>query len=350
MANLLFLSALFAVSSALFYWGFKHLPAAQWQIMAAVPSRQQHDGTWHGINLTYYGFFNASACTFSCALIVVLMSSVNVPTLATLGIVGALLVICIPAAKIVARLVERKASTFTIGGASFVGILCLPWIVLLFNVLLGPRIAFSVPAVQLMSAAAIAYCFGEAFGRLACISFGCCYGKLLWHAPQPLHYILRRCCFVFRGHTKKVAYEANLTDRPLIPIQAVTAIVFSAAGLVGLALFLEASWTAAVVVPVVVTQVWRVISETLRADYRGNGSFSAYQFMALCALIYTLIVLCLINPASLDQPNITMGLSVLLKAPVLVLLEGLWLMLFVYLGRSSVTEARMSFHVVKERI
>src|SRR5215467_997808 len=133
MANFVLLATLIAFFSVLFAWAFRNLPSEHWQIIAAVPSQRRQDGSWHGINLTYYGFFNASACVFSCATIVVLMGSVNVPVAATLSITCLLLLICFPAAKIVARLVERKSSTFTVGGSSFVGIVLLPWIIRAFN-------------------------------------------------------------------------------------------------------------------------------------------------------------------------------------------------------------------------
>src|SRR5215510_14513610 len=213
MAILISLLILVAFFSSLFYWAFRNLPAEHWQIIAAVPFKRRDDGTWHGVNLTYYGFFNATACVFSCATILMLMGSVKVSLAATLAITCLLLIICFPAAKIVARLVERKSSTFTIGGASFVGILLLPWIIYAFNSFAGPRFHLTASMTPMLAAVAIAYAFGEAFGRLACISFGCCYGKLLWQTPQSLQRILRRYCFVFRGETKKVAYEANLIGR-----------------------------------------------------------------------------------------------------------------------------------------
>src|SRR5262245_57721512 len=172
MSSSMFLLALASFFVVLFHWGFRHLPAADWQIMATIPAQQRLDGSWQGVNLTYYGLFNANACVFSCAMILLLMASIDVPVTATLSVTAALLLICIPAAKIVARLVEKKPSTFTVGGASFVGILLLPWITFSFNSLLGTRLGMRVPIVQTLAAAAIAYAFGEAFGRLACISFG----------------------------------------------------------------------------------------------------------------------------------------------------------------------------------
>src|SRR5262245_6810870 len=148
MANFVFLAALITFFSTLFYWAFRNLPAENWQIMAAVPFQRREDGTWAGVNLTYYGFFNASACVFSCATLITLMGSVGVPIVTTLSITSVLLLICLPAAKIVARIVERKSATFTVGGASFVGIVLLPWIIQLFNSLAGERFGLRLPAAQ----------------------------------------------------------------------------------------------------------------------------------------------------------------------------------------------------------
>lgn len=59
MTNFVFLATLIAFFSSLFYWAFRNLPAEEWQIIAAVPFKRREDGTWTGVNLTYYGFFNA---------------------------------------------------------------------------------------------------------------------------------------------------------------------------------------------------------------------------------------------------------------------------------------------------
>jgi len=350
MAILILLLVLVAFFTSLFYWAFRNLPAEHWQIIAAVPFKRHDDGTWHGINLTYYGFFNASACVFSCATVLMLMGSVNVPVAATLSITCLLLLICFPAAKIVARLVERKSSTFTVGGSSFVGILLLPWIIYAFNSFAGPRFNLTVPTTQMLAAVAIAYAFGEAFGRLACISFGCCYGKQVWQTPEVLQKILHRFCFVFSGETKKVAYEANLIGRPLVPIQAVTAIISTLAGLSGVYFFLQSRWITALLVPLIVTQIWRIVSETLRADYRGGGRISTYQVMATVAIVYSLAWMVFLDSAPGISPIVVNGLRAVANTPVLLLLELLWVLIFLYMGRSSVTAARISFHVVRERI
>jgi hypothetical protein len=350
MTTPIVLSALVAFFVVLFYWAFRNLPAEHWQIIAAVPSQRREDGTWNGINLTYYGFFNASACVFSCATVFTLMGSVEVPGITTVLIICLLLLVCLPAAKLLARIIERKSSTFTIGGASFVGVVLLPLIIQAFNSFAAESFGLAIPPKQTLAAVAIAYAFGEAFGRLACISFGCCYGKLLWQAPLRLQKVLRRFCFTFSGDTKKVAYEADLLQRPLIPIQAATAIISALAGISGLFFFLNSQWTTAMLLPIVVTQVWRVISELLRADYRGGGRISAYQLMAIAALVYSLGWATFLHATPSMRPNVLLGLRNLFNAPVILFLEILWLAIFLYMGRSSVTGATLSFHVVREKI
>src|SRR5262245_3271087 len=170
MSNILFVLALATFFSILFSWGFRKLPRDDWQFMAAVPLHRVGHGNWRGLNLTYYGFFNASACVFSCAMVMLLLGSIDVPLLASLSVVITLLLVCIPAAKIIARLVEGKRYTFTVAGASFVGFVILPLLVPTFNSVVGSRFGVRVPFVQMLAAIAIAYAFGEALGRLACIS------------------------------------------------------------------------------------------------------------------------------------------------------------------------------------
>ena len=141
-----------------------------------------------------------------------------------------------------------------------------------------------------MAALAAAYALGEGIGRLACISFGCCYGKPM----DEVHPLLRRLfagrAFVFTGATKKIAYADGLQGREIFPVQAVTATIYCAAALIGVYLFLKGYFRAAFLVPLLATQLWRFVSEFARADYRGRGRISAYQKMALAAAAYGLAV------------------------------------------------------------
>ncbi len=107
-------------------WAFKRLPDERWQMLAAVPLRKYPDGTWSGVNLTWYGFFSATAYTAAVAVLIILMGAMGTPAAAIAAMAIAVLAICIPAASIIARLVERKRHVLTVGGAAFAGIIAIP--------------------------------------------------------------------------------------------------------------------------------------------------------------------------------------------------------------------------------
>ena len=54
-----------------------------------------------------------------------------------------------------------------------------PWIALGLNRWLPGLDDGSLPVLPTLAALAVGYAFGEGIGRLACISYGCCYGKPL---------------------------------------------------------------------------------------------------------------------------------------------------------------------------
>ena len=107
-------------------WAFKRLPDERWQFLASVPIIKDAGGRWHGLNFTYYGLLTANALVFGVGLLIVLLGSLHVPTTVTVALILAVLLLCLPAAKWVARLVEGKSCTFTIAGAFFVGIFVTP--------------------------------------------------------------------------------------------------------------------------------------------------------------------------------------------------------------------------------
>jgi len=161
------------------------------------------DGIWQGINLTYYGFFNAVAYLFAVALFLIMTGSLSITIVGALSVVLPVLAICMPAARFIARLVEKKQHTFSVGGASFTGILIAPWIIKVVNLSLGKWLGFHMPVGETLAAMFIAYAFGEGLGRLACISFGCCYGKPLSACSPLMKRIFRQWNFVFWGSDKE---------------------------------------------------------------------------------------------------------------------------------------------------
>ena len=100
----------------------------------------------------------------------------------------------------------------------------------------------------------------------------------------------------------------------------------------------------------IATQGWRSLSETLRADYRGEGRISAYQIMGLVGVVYAIIVACFLAHEPVGVPDLTAGLKSLWSPALILFLQGIWITIFLYTGRSTVTGATLSFHVHHERI
>lgn len=349
MNPLAFVLILAVLLAAVLAWAFRTLPAERWQILAALPRAREGPGAWSGLNLTWYGLLVASACTAASALFLLLMASSGDAPRLSLLLVVAIMVPALPAAKLIARAVEQRKHTITVAGAAFVGLLLTPAAVLLLEALPGtpPR-----PERLLLVLAAVcaAFALGEGLGRLACISFGCCYGKPL-HTLGPL---LRRLsgpvAFVFEGPTKKAVYASGLGGVPVLPVQAVTATVLVATSLAGTLLFLQGRVLASLLLAGLLSQGWRLLSETLRADHRGGGRLSAYQGMALLACGWIGLLAWLTPPGPAPRLNLAAGLAALWDPAVLLALQVLWVVVFLHTGRSMVTGSQLRFHVHADRI
>ena len=336
--------------TAYFWWGFKVLPGEKWQIVASVPSSRMEQGVWKGINFTWYGLLSANAYLVAVAVLLALMGAVGVPPLGTAILAAAMLCCCVPASRLVARIVEKKTDTFTVGGAVFVGILITPFVITLVNRIAGEALAFHIPVMPAYAAIAIAYAFGEGLGRLACISFGCCYGKPLTSSSELLRRLFAGRGFVFSGSTKKIAYAGGLEAIEVIPIQAVTAVFYTVCGLVAAGMFLSSHPVGAFLLATIATQGWRSFSETLRADYRGEGKISAYQIMGIAGVVYAVAAAWFLASEPTVTPDLTAGLRSLWSPALIPFLQGIWVMIFLYTGRSTVTGATLSFHVHRDRI
>ncbi|MDA8126163.1 MAG: prolipoprotein diacylglyceryl transferase [Deltaproteobacteria bacterium] len=346
----LFLVALVLCLAVLFYWGFRALPAERWQVIGCLLGDKGQDGAWQGLNLTYYGFFNATAYLFAAVLFFILMGSLSLSMTGVLAILAAILTICMPASRLIALWVEGKANTFTVGGASFAGLLAAPWVIQFINGTLGVRMGFQTPVLSVLAAIAVAYAVGEGIGRLACISFGCCYGKPLADCHPWLRRLFRGRAFIFSGKTKKIAYAHHLDGQEVVPVQALTTLLLTGAGLWGCYGFLKGYHAATFVGLLALTQSWRVLSEFLRADYRGTGRITAYQVMALLSIAYALLLLFLFPAAGDALPDLATGLRALWDPGVILFFQVLWVAAFLYTGRSRVTGATVRLHVVKEQV
>jgi hypothetical protein len=349
MNNVVVTLALGLGCTSLLVWGFLVLPRERWQIIATAPLEREGDA-WRGLNLTWYGALSATAYLVAAVVFLALMGAVGVPVLLAATLTVGMLAVCVPASSVIALVVEKKAHTFTVGGASFTGLLLFYPLLLVINKLVAGFALAPLPFVPSLAALAVAYAFGEGLGRLACISFGCCYGKPLGRCSPIIQRLFRGRTFTFCSATHKAVYAGNLTGVPVLPIQAVTSVIYVATGLIGFYLFLNRQFTVSSLITLTVTQGWRVISEQFRADYRGEGKLSAYQIMALTGVAGAALMVVL-TPATVGlSVDITTGLAALWNPSILLALQGLWLAIFIHTGRSSVTGARITFHVHTDRI
>jgi hypothetical protein len=338
--------------AAYLWWGFRVLPGEKWQIAASVPISRNDQGLWRGLNITWYGILTANAYFVAVSVLLVLLGSVGIPPLGTAILVAGMLGCCVPASRLVARIVEKKSDTFTVGGAVFVGILITPFLITLVNRTAGVILAFHIPIMSAYAAIAIAYAFGEGLGRMACISFGCCYGKPLSASSELLKRLFAGRGFIFSGSTKKIAYAGGMEAIEVVPVQAITAVFYTVCGLAAAGFFLAAYPTGAFLLAAIATQGWRTFSENLRADYRGVGNISAYQIMGGIGVVYAIAAAYFISqePPAGGLPDLTVGLNSLWNPAVLLFLQGVWVTILLYTGRSTVTGATLSFHVHHDRI
>jgi prolipoprotein diacylglyceryltransferase len=349
--DLIFFVFLTCLLAILLAWGFRNLPRECWQMLAVVPLKKREDGQWQAVNLTYYGFFLASGQTSAVCLLLILLGAAHISLVGTLITTAMVLAVCIPSARIIAILVEKKRHTFTIGGASFVGILLAPWSIMLVEKVSNRFFDCYLPMLPVLAAMAIAYTLGEGLGRLGCISFGCCYGKKLKDCGPLMQRLFTRMSFVFQGPTKKAIYEGSLGGEPLIPIQGITCILYCLTAITGSFLFLRGYTIAALILSIAVSQLWRIVSETMRADFRGFAKISAYQKMGGLAVLYMLLIVGL-NPTThqLTVPEIGLGLSLLWQPGIIIGLQILWLLTFTVFGRSTVTTSTVSFQLLQHRL
>jgi hypothetical protein len=350
MLDEIFIAILFFALMLIFRWAFQTLPDERWQIIGCLPYLKLTDGSWQGWNLTWYGFFNAVALVFAVCIFLILIGSLSTPLIAGLFLLILLLAACLPAAKMIAFLIEKKQNTFTVGGASFIGIFAAPWIISLTNVTAGKWLGFNIIPISALTAMSIAYTLGEGIGRLACISFGCCYGKPLADCSPSINKIFQRYNFIFSGKTKKIAYAHELDGQQVIPVQALTAVIYSLTGLAGCYLFLKGFSTTAFVLTLIVTQLWRAFYEFLRADYRGEGNISGYQIMAFVACLYGLLIAYIFNKTPAGMPDLALGLATIWNPAVFIFLLALWVATLFYMGKSRVTTSLIEIHVIKENI
>lgn len=344
---LLTTAALFALAIVL---GWRYLPGDRFQMLASVPVHRSDDNYWQGINFTWYGLILASAAVIGLIFVLILARAANMAMVPLLTLLMLIVALCVPASRWIARLVEKKWYTFTIGGAFFCGLVVAPVLILVIN--LGCWLT-ATPLLNgqiVLAALAIGYIIGEGLGRLACLSFGCCYGKPLDQCGRLARRLFDRLAVVFTAPTKKAVYEGGLAGVKLVPVQGLTCLLYTVTGLVACHLFLQGRYRSAFLLSLVVSQVWRVVSEMLRADFRGFSTITAYQKMGVTAIVFGSLLCMLLPQPNLPPPDIAAGLLVLLDPLLILGLKAVWFILFLHFGRSMVTGAILSFQVHEHRI
>lgn len=343
-AGLLLIAACLFAS---YQWLFRILPKEKFQFLAVIPLKKNTDETWSGLNLTQYGFFTALAGLISCATFLFLAGSASVSPTACLLLILAVLAVCLPAAKIIATIVEKNPHGFTVGGASFTGILLAPlflWVADSVNQSINGE---GLPTLAILAAISISYVIGEGIGRLACLSFGCCYGKPLSQAPNWLQSGCRHWPHAYQGKTKKISFAGNMEGVNVVPIQAATCVIYTALALICISLFFHNQFDSALLISLLGSQAWRLWSETLRADYRGGSKhLSVYQIMTLIASLYIIAATSFMPSGVAVSASAELGLTTLWQADVIIALQGIALAMFIFSGTSTITTSQISFALV----
>lgn len=349
MENGYFVLILAMVFAPIYIWGFRALPQEKWQIICSVPIKKLADGNWRGLNLTYYGLFIATALSIAVALVVVLAGAAGINFFIFALIVTILIGICLPAARLIAWWIEDKKYSFSVGAASFIGIIFGPWLIWIIQFIFAKWFGKSFPPMAVIAAAIIGYTLGEGMGRLACISFGCCYGKPIDQMPKIARRYLAWAVFTFNGKTKKIAYVHQLDGQKIFAVQAVTAVLYTTGALAGAYLYLYGYYKWVFLLCITVTQGWRFCSEFFRADFRGYQTITAYQIMSLLTIPYAAFILWFF-PAPAAIPDLKTGLIYFWNPSVILFIQALWLTVFISTARSDVTGSTLSFHVHQHKI
>lgn len=347
MLDLIFVLTLALVLASALGWGVARLHHEHWQIMATIPRAKAEDGSWRGANITWYGAITASACLLGAALFLLLTAALGVPLGHTAALLAGIALFCLPAAKFLAQYIEGVPNAFSVAAATSVGVLVAPLAMLVLNLIWHET---PLPLLGTLAALSVAYVYGEALGRLACISFGCCWGKPV-SALGPLERrLFGRFAMTFHGSCKKIAYVSGLEGIAVVPIQAITSVVYLVLGSAAMLSLLRGHPGVALFVGLGLSQLWRAYSETLRADDRSGRRFTPYQLLALGMAGFAALLALLLPAAPSVAVRLEEGLRTLWQPGVILTLQIAWFGVFLYTGWSGVTGSSLSFHVRRDRV
>jgi prolipoprotein diacylglyceryltransferase len=349
--NYLVIGCIGLICRAAILLGRNKLPRERWQFFASIPVKKENEGSWQAVNITWYGLILSASTVLAVIVYLIMLGAIGIPVEASLLLMVLLLLVCVPAASLVARIVERKPATLTIGGAAFVGGIAAPLLIMVMNLFAVQVFGTEIPMGQALAACAVSFLFGEGMGRLACLSYGCCYGKPVDEYQGILRKIFTWSAVVFEGENKKIAYAEGLDGCKIVPIQLITMLASSFAGVVTLVLYAEGKPLLAYLAATLFAGFWRIFSEFFRNDYRGGGKVSSYQIMSIVSVVFALGIGFLLRGGNpLPVVDLVRGALSLWSPGILVVLLLTWLGLVRFTGISTTTYSRVSFHLHRDKI
>jgi hypothetical protein len=319
-----------AIGLVLGLWKLAFLLAGEsWQVALCIPVGRKHEGRWQALVLTWYGILSACAYTVATMVFFFLLTAAGASLASVMAVTALVLGVCMPASRIVAGIVEGMRTTLTVGGAVFVALFVAPGAAWIAQGLWGGALW---PVT--LAAMGVAYALGEGVGRLACCSFGCCYGRPVESLPQPWRRLVAPWAVSFGGATKKAAYASSLEGVPLVPVQGMSAVVLTLAAWGGVEALAVGRPDVALVVAAALPQVWRVVSEMWRADFRGFGRVSPYQRMAVAGAVWTMVLAWMAGPGA--PINLSQGWQVFGAPWAWALWAAVWVASLLFTGVSRV--------------
>lgn len=337
--NIYFITSLFfSVFLLIIIWGLKNLSRDEFQFFCAIPYKKIEENTYEGTNITFYGIISALSCSASVFLFLVLIKFIDFPLKLAYFILITIFLTGLYASRTLAYIIEKRKDTLTIGGATFVsGIISVPLIYFFiksFNI----NETYFLPV---LTALTTSYTFGEGLGRLACISFGCCYGKPAERYPK-LPKILK---IKFFSETKKAVYDSNYKNLELINIQGIVVCLFTILAILSVILIMLEKFKIALLISFTMPAIVRFFSEFFRDDNRGiNYKLSTYQFFSLILVIYSLIFLYIFKPL---ETKIYIKSTIFFSNTELIILTALFFTTLIHSGVSKVTASKISFNLKK---
>ncbi len=352
ISNIIIVSGLFVFLSAIIIWSFYNLPKEKYQFIAAVPSFKTHE-KWVGVNYTFYGLISASAAALGVTIFYLLMILPGYSSIMIIAVLLPIFMSAIASAKILASLVEKKKNVLSVGAALFTAFLISPIVTFAVNKYMSPFYGKSIDFIFFLTSASVSFLFGEGMGRLACVSFGCCYGKQVKTLKGVLYKIFSVFFIRFTGDTKKISYASNLQGKKIVPIQIITAFIYIFSGSLCMYLLLDGRVMASFLISSLCIFVWRLLSEFLRCDYRGGGKISVYQIFSVISIFLVILISFTCNIFSYNDSQNYEIYSAILKLwdpAYILMIQGLWIFCFIYTGKSQVTGSKIRFHINENEI